>query len=46
MPITSRPGRWLRYLAAPALTLGVIVALPGAGPSPGGRRTRADAGLA
>ncbi|MDG4821096.1 bifunctional metallophosphatase/5'-nucleotidase [Asanoa sp. WMMD1127] len=34
MPITSRPGRWLRYLAAPALTLGVIVALPGAAPSP------------
>ncbi|HTF12489.1 MAG TPA: bifunctional metallophosphatase/5'-nucleotidase [Asanoa sp.] len=34
MPITSRPGRWLRYLAAPALTIGVIVALPGAGASP------------
>ncbi|MEV4533662.1 bifunctional metallophosphatase/5'-nucleotidase [Asanoa sp. NPDC049518] len=34
MPITSRPSRWLRYLAAPAITLGVIVALPGAGPSP------------
>ncbi|MEV4618759.1 bifunctional metallophosphatase/5'-nucleotidase [Asanoa sp. NPDC049573] len=34
MPITSRPGRLLRYLAAPVLTLGVIVALPGAGASP------------
>ncbi|SNS88016.1 5'-nucleotidase [Asanoa hainanensis] len=34
MPITSRPSRWLRYLAAPAIALGVIVALPGTGPSP------------